>query len=95
MERESAREDRNDVATHLSAKNVAGGPRLREGQAMGLVCVLALKLAVDRTRGCKRMIVSLMHWTREERAEQEKYAQTHQQPGIPRRGTGRRSRSWS
>ena len=65
----SVHEDRKNVATHLSAENVAGGPRLREGEAVGLVCVLALKLAVDRARGCKRMIVSLMHRTREGRAK--------------------------
>ena len=40
--------------THLSAENVAGSPRLREGEAVGLVGVLALELAVDRTRSCRR-----------------------------------------
>ena len=53
-----ARAKARNEATHLSAENVAGGPRLSEGEAMGLVGVLALKLAVDRTRGCECVIVS-------------------------------------
>ena len=43
----SVHEDRKNVATHLSAENVAGGPRLREGQAVGLVCELGLNVTVQ------------------------------------------------